>query len=77
MRRINGKPLGGNMPSIRAFNAGFGVMVIINLAIIVAFVCGVVWGCNKVKEKGLKGCVESVWEGDNTNAPPATIVPEE
>ena len=54
-------------------NTGIGVIFFVNIAIIilVLVITGVVWGCNKVTEIGLKGCVEAVWEGDSTatNAP--------
>lgn len=55
----------------RNFKAGAFLIVVFNIALLVAIVCGVVYGCNKIREKGLKGCVESVWNGP-TNAVPAS-----
>jgi hypothetical protein len=45
------------------------LIFLINISVFIAVIVGVVWGCNKIQEKGLKGCVEAVWEGDSTNAP--------
>ena len=54
---------------------GFGVIAIINIAIIALIIWGVIAGVKYVKKNGLKGAVETVWEGDagNTNAPPANV----
>ena len=46
---------------------GIGVIFVINIAIIIAIISGVVYGCSKVRQHGLKGCVERIWNG-NTNS---------
>jgi len=51
----------------RNIKTGFGVVVISNVIIVILFIMGIVWVCNKVQEKGLKNIVESVWEGEGTN----------
>ena len=55
---------------------GVGAIFFVNIVIIIAVICGVVWGCNKVREKGLKGCIETVWDGPDTNSVPVPIVPD-
>ena len=51
-------------------------ILIFNIVILVVVICGLVWGCNKIKDKGLKGCVESVWSGPATNALPEDAITE-
>ena len=80
MRRINGQPFNHtgeyDMPKLKTIGTGVGVIFLINIAIMIAVVCGLVWGCNKIKDKGLKGCVESVWSGPATNALPEDAITE-
>jgi hypothetical protein len=46
-----------------------GLVFVATILVIVLLVSGLVYGCKQVKEKGLKGVTESVWNGSDTNAP--------
>ena len=75
MRIINGNIMGGNgMSGFESrVKAGVAFTFVLTVAIMIAIVCGVVYGCNQIRDKGLKGVVESVWEGD-TNSTSTTSV---
>ena len=46
---------------------GTGCFIIVaNIIILIAIIFGVVAGCNYIKNKGLKGAVDAVWNGTNT-----------
>lgn len=38
------------------------ILLVITLFIFMAL--GIAWGVNKINQKGLKGCVERIWNGD-------------
>jgi hypothetical protein len=62
------------MLSESGMKTSFVVIFIINISIIIAIICGVVYGCNKIREKGLKGVAESVWNGPTNPAPVKAVV---
>ena len=39
------------------------VITVITLIIVSVVIGGIIWGVKTVKERGLKGCVERVWNG--------------
>lgn len=49
-------------------------MFVITAIVIVLFIGGAIWGVKKVNEKGLKNCVEQVWNGP-TNTSVSTNTP--
>jgi len=76
MRRINGIQMRGNN-NMRNFESGVktgiaGIFVA-NIIIIALVISGIVWGCNKVREKGLKGIAESVWNGNTNGNVPSNV----
>ena len=48
---------------------GMIVSVIMAILILVAMIGGCGYAIKKISEHGLKGCIESIWNGPSTNAP--------
>jgi len=44
----------------------FGIVVVINIIIFALVIFGLIWGIKKINKHGLKGCVEKVWNGNNS-----------
>ena len=50
-----------------SFKTLFIITITVLALLSIAIVSGAVWGISKISKHGLKGCVERVWNGPNTN----------
>lgn len=62
MNRINGGNMSGFETGVKSF---IGATFVVVIVMIVLTIIGIIYGCNYVRENGVKGVVESVWNGTN------------
>ena len=72
MRHINGgmnfDNFGKNFNRVQTTAIGIIITnLVVGVVILALIVCGCVWGCKQVKEKGLKGIGNELWNGTETN----------
>jgi len=47
--------------------AAFIINALIIITVLTLIVCGCVWGCRSIQQKGLKGTLNGIWEGPTNN----------